>query len=607
MARAQALSSNAPPYLGIGMVLAAVSWFASTVLHRFLFEPTAGPSSTSSLLAELCTQDPHELFMRSLTALLFIGFGVVAQVLANRNIREHRERVEGELRSRALWDGLPVGAVFIDADSRAILDINPAALELIGCTREWAIGRRCSDVFCLPEDDQCPFCDVARRSDVAQHDLLRRDGGRLPVMKSATLLELEGQRYLLESFVDVSEQEQAREALRQSEHRFRVFFEHAPEYCYMVSPGGTILDANRAALSMLGRTREELIGKAVANIYAPESRAKACGLLYRWAETGALSDEEMVVVTRTGEKRNVLLSASGVRSSQGMLMHSISMQRDVSERYRAEEQIRRLNSELEQRVRNRTAELAAANAELEAFAYSVSHDLRAPLRSMNGFSKALLEDYADRLPDEGKEYLERICGAARRMGLLIDNLLALSRVARHELCRRNVNLSALAHDVITELYRSDPHRRVNVSIAENMRAHCDPSLALVVLQNLIRNAWKFTAKTEAARIEVRSEAREGMVFYCVKDNGAGFDPRYAHRLFVAFQHLHNRSEFEGNGIGLATVKRIVNRHGGVLWADGCPGEGASFCFTFGEGGLAAETRATGEDKSGTEKPDAGRG
>ncbi|MBM3390658.1 MAG: hypothetical protein FJY34_01600 [Betaproteobacteria bacterium] len=246
----------------------------------------------------------------------------------------------------------------------------------------------------------------------------------------------------------------------------------------------------------------------------------------------------------------------------------------------ARNEIQRLNERLEIRVRERTAELQSANKELESFAYSVSHDLRAPLRGIDGFSHLLDEEYGDRLDEEGRGYLKRVRGAAQRMGHLIDDILELSRVTRQEMRRVPVDLSQLAAELIEERGRAEPERRVAVSLAPHCSALGDPQLLRVMMQNLVENAWKYSSHNPDARIEFGKEAAGGETVFFMRDNGVGFDMKYADRLFTPFQRLHRPEEFEGTGIGLATVARIVHRHGGRVWAEAAPGKGATFLFTL---------------------------
>lgn len=243
------------------------------------------------------------------------------------------------------------------------------------------------------------------------------------------------------------------------------------------------------------------------------------------------------------------------------------------------ERLRQLNVNLEQR----TAELTAANSELEGFAYAVAHDLRAPLRALNGFSQALEEDYGDKLDGEAKTWLDQIGMASRKMGELIEGLLTLSRVTRGELRRNRIDLSMLATQLLEELARIEPARQVRWQVEPGLAAMGDMRMIEDALRNLLDNAWKYTAKTPEPLIRVQAENREGRRYFCVVDNGAGFDMAHANRLFQPFQRLHRQDEFVGIGIGLATVQRIVHRHGGKMCAEGRPNGGATFCFTLPEG------------------------
>lgn len=277
----------------------------------------------------------------------------------------------------------------------------------------------------------------------------------------------------------------------------------------------------------------------------------------------------------------VQISAAPLLAGDGSIGGVSVVLTDVTERRRAADELRLLNVELERRVQERTAELAAANVELQSFSYSISHDLRTPLRALDGFSQALLEDYGPELDDTARDYLGRIRGASQRMASLIDDVLGLSRVTRAELRRERVDVSELARAVTEELALADPERRVDVHVDDELVADGDPVLVRVVLQNLLENAWKFTRDEPEPRVEVTAGEIEGQLGFAVSDNGVGFPEQHRQKLFRPFQRLHSTAAFPGNGIGLATVANIVYRHGGSLGAESPVGGGARFTFTLG--------------------------
>ena len=260
-------------------------------------------------------------------------------------------------------------------------------------------------------------------------------------------------------------------------------------------------------------------------------------------------------------------------------LSSLVLAAAVAERTTAEEQVRKLNLELERRVLERTAQLEGTNKELEAFCYSVSHDLRAPLRTIRGFSEVLLEQYKPQLDARGQDYLRRTCDAGLQMDKLIEDLLKLSRVARSEIQHADINLSAIAQEIASELEKGEPARKVEFAISPGIAAKGDERLLRLVIDNLLRNAWKFTKKQPEARIEFGRQNGDSSSFF-VRDNGVGFDMAYAGKLFGVFQRLHSPSEFAGSGVGLAIVQRVINRHGGRVWADAKVNAGATIYFTL---------------------------
>ena len=278
--------------------------------------------------------------------------------------------------------------------------------------------------------------------------------------------------------------------------------------------------------------------------------------------------------------RIMLLNARRVRrDDDGTAMVLLAIE-DVTDKVQAWDALYKLNRELEDRVQDRTSELESANKELEAFCYSVSHDLRAPLRALDGFSDELLRCYADRLDETGRHYLKRVRAGTQRMGQLIDDLLQLSRLSRGEMNRELVDLTGLAHAIASELRQREPDRQVSIDIQPELTGHGDAGLLKVALENLLGNAWKFTGKRSAATIAFGRAEHQGLPAFFVRDDGAGFDMSHASKLFGAFQRMHSQREFPGSGIGLATVQRIIHRHGGQIWAESPPGMGATFYFTL---------------------------
>lgn len=380
---------------------------------------------------------------------------------------------------------------------------------------------------------------------------------------------------------DITELRRAEIALSESEARFRQFAEHVPFIVFMLA-------ADTRRLIYVNSAYEQIFGEPLATVYRnpmhwlrrvhSEDRS---ALLTRLRSLGSVPCEhEFRIIRQNGQVCWLNFIHIPVLNDQGEYTLFTGIAEDITMRKVAIEQAQRWHEELEARVRLRTAELEVANHEMESFSYSVSHDLRAPLRAISGFSQALFEDYGALLDDEGKNYLKRVRAASQRMAALIDDMLTLSRVTRQEMRRVPVNLSEIARGIAADLHAAQPDRVVEFVIAPNVQVEGDFSLLQIVLDNLLRNAWKYTGKHARAHIEFGVWLESGERVYFVKDDGAGFDMTYADKLFGAFQRLHREAEFEGTGVGLATVQRIIHRHGGRVWAHGAVEQGATFCFVL---------------------------
>jgi PAS domain S-box-containing protein len=386
---------------------------------------------------------------------------------------------------------------------------------------------------------------------------LRKDGSEFPAEISLSPLKVENGVLITAAIRDLTQH-------RRGEEQFRALLEAAPDAMVIVDGAGTIVIVNGQAEKLFDYSRAELLGRPVEVLIPARFRDQHAVHRGRYAldpkTRGMGTGLELFGRRRDGSEFPIEISLSPLETAQGRLVSSAI--RDISER-----------------TRTQTA-LELANRELEAFSYSVAHDLRAPLRAMNGFAQILLEEYQDKLGPDGLDCLDEIQSNALRMGALIDALLSLSRVTRSELSPQAVDLTQLGRSVAEHLARLEPERAVDVQVAEHLRAVADPPLVRTLIENLLGNAWKFTGRSAHARIEFgAAKSGDEPVFY-VRDNGAGFDMEFAGRLFVAFQRLHTVSEFPGTGIGLATAHRIVHRHGGRIWAEGAVDRGATFYFTL---------------------------
>jgi PAS domain S-box-containing protein len=370
------------------------------------------------------------------------------------------------------------------------------------------------------------------------------------------------------------------------------FLGSMPDALVIVNAEGKIISCNARTAKLFGYSERELQGESMA-LLVPErvrqtQRQYYANFFLERGERVAEMTLELCGLRKDGREFPVEISTRPLAAEKGLLVTSAI--RDITERKRVEKQISELNKEL----KDRAAELETANKELEAFSYSVSHDLRSPLQNIDSFSQILVEEYANRLDTDGREYVQRLRGSCQHMEEIIDALLALSNMTRHELMPENCDLTAVAKGIATELKQKDPDRLVDWVIAEGLNVEGDVRLLRVVLENLLGNAWKFTAKRPRARIEFGALPQSnGARTYFVRDDGAGFDMARAEHLFSPFKRLHDQAQFRGTGIGLATVQRVIHRHRGKIWAEGAVDHGATFCFTL------TEESANGRDQFAT--------
>ena len=493
---------------------------------------------------------------------------VVVFDVTERTRAEHARR-RAEVRFDRLFDSGLLGVVLIEPSGR-VREINETALELIGYSREELSSVPWSNLV-APEwrEQQLISAKPAdlRIDRARQVEYLHADGRRVPVVTGAAVLPDE--QLALRLIIDLEGQRWARGALEQlrevlaSEAKFRAFVETAPDGTVIVDRAGRIALVNRRAEQLFGYPREELVGRPIEMLvpeHAREAHAQhVAGYVATPFHRELGTRQELHVLRKDGTEIPIEVSLNPLHTDQGLFV--TASVRDVSDRRRIE------------------AALRDANDELEAFSYSVAHDLRAPLRSIHGFSELLLESQQN-LDEEGRDWLQEIVANVDRMRALIEALLGLARVTRAPLHRAPTDLAEIARGVVAELAGAEPDRAYDVQLPEALILDVDPTLIRILLQNLLGNAWKFTARRARAVIELGERLEHGMRVLFVRDNGAGFDLARAQRLFTPFQRMHTMSEFPGTGVGLSTVQRIVHRHGGRIWAEAAEDRGATMYFTL---------------------------
>jgi PAS domain S-box-containing protein len=502
-------------------------------------------------------------------------------------VRKHAEKSlqESEAHLRALIETLP-DLVWLKDPDGVYLTCNPKFERFFGAKQSEIVGRTDYD-----------FVDKELADFFREHDKASMAAGRPSLNEEEVTYADDGHKELIETIKtpmlapdgkligvlgvgrDITERKHAEQKLQLQ----AAALESAANGIVITNRAGEIQWVNPTFTAMTGYGLEEAVGQSTRLLRSGKQDKKFYQELWDTILSGRVWKGELINRRKDGSLYIDEQSITPVCNEQGKITHFVAIKQDITERKQAEEELEKHREHLEELVAERTAALEAANKELESFSYSVSHDLRAPLRAIDGFSRAVLEDYGSVLDGQGRQYLERVHAGAQRMSILIDDLLRLSRVTRAEPKMVQVDLSAVAQAVIQELTLSEPGRETEVVIAPALRVRADDRLMRVMLENLLGNAWKFTGKKADTRIEFGQQEQDGESVFYVRDNGTGFDMRYADKLFGAFQRLHKVEEFPGTGIGLATVARIIRRHGGRVWAEGEVDKGATFYFTLGTG------------------------
>ena len=503
---------------------------------------------------------------------------------------------KSERRYRLLFERNLAGVCRNTLDGR-ILECNDAFARMFGFdSADTMYKTPAAQLYFDPSDRDTYTARLEAGGSVTTYEcrLRRIDGSPVWTLRNATLAydEEAGEPVVEGTLIDITERKQAEEALRASEERFRVFMENSPALAFIKDAEGRYLFINKPFESIFGVEREHVLGKTVYD-WLPEETARRLARSDGLALDGGVASELVESVPSPRGVRHLLGFKFLLPDLLGRpTMGGVAI--DVTERVQAQEEIRLLNQELENRVKLRTAELEAANKELEAFTYSVAHDLRAPLRHINGFSRILAGDYGQELSLEANDYLIRIGNSAAHMGKLIDDLLELARLGRRAITWQQVDLQALVGEVVRELQPEVEGRAIEWRVGELASARCDRVLMKQALGNLLSNAVKYTRPRNPAVIEVGCQQADGDRVFYVRDNGVGFSMAHAHKLFGVFQRLHLEEDFEGTGVGLAVVHRVLQRHGGRVWAEAELGKGATFYFTISSEGEAARPVETSE-------------
>jgi len=510
----------------------------------------------------------------------------VAKIARNVTARKQVEQAlaASEMRYRRLFESSKDGILILDAESGMVVDVNPSLVELLGFSHRAFLGKKVWELGFFEDlvANESNFAELREKDYIRFEDkpLKTADGRRIDVEFISNVYIVNGEKVIQCNIRDVTERKQLALAIRESEERFRTMANSISQLAWIARVDGSRFWYNQRWYEYTGTTSGQMEGWDWQSVHDPETLPH---VLARWKaaiDSGEPFEMEFPLRGADGKFRAFLTRALPLKDAAGRVMQWFGTNTDVETLKQAEEKIHLLNTELEERVVQRTAQLEAANKELEAFSYSVSHDLRAPLRAVDGFSQAVLEDYGPLLPEDGQRCLTTIREGAQRMGALIDDLLTFSRLSRLPITKQPVDANRQVRETLLELKDEQAGRTIEIRVGELPAYNADPALMKQVWVNLLSNALKYSRNRERTLLEIDSIQQNVRTVYFVRDNGTGFDMRYAHKLFGVFQRLHRQEEFAGTGVGLAIVQRIVHRHGGRIWADAAPDRGATFFFTL---------------------------
>lgn len=560
----------------VAFTLVLLFWVADAVMDALIY-------GEGTIYQQMFSPDSREIGFRWLTSMVFFAFALYTRHIVSKRkelekaLQAAIQRAEDETeKTIAIVSAMGDGISIQDTDFK-ILFQNEAHKKLVGDH----VGEYCYSAY-NKKDQTCEGCHLFQSFQDGQIHRRETSGANLQgathvEIISSPLRDKTGKIVAgIEMVRDISQRKQAEAALERQANLLQRLIDTIPSPIFYKDTQGVFLGCNTAFEHCSGMTKEKVIGKTVFDLFPDEIAVMYDKMDRELFDNPGVQVYESFVPCVDNCSRDVIFNKATYTDSDGVLAGLVGIVIDITEHKQAEYEIRKLNEDLSAHA----AELDAANKELEAFSYSASHDLRTPLTRIYSSSQALIEGYSHTLDENGRYFVRTIYEACEQMEELVEALLALSRVTRSEMQREEVDVSLIVREIAAGLQQAEPERRVDFDIAPNVTAYGDPQLLMLALENLLGNAWKYTRKCDEARVEFGVVEVDGETAYFIRDNGAGFDMNKAANLFQPFHRLHNTNDFPGTGVGLATVQRIIQRHGGRVWGKGEPDKGATFYFTL---------------------------